>query len=155
MTDGFGLYTTACATITKPGVPRATADYYAGTYNAPRAVLAAEGVLANDAASAAGAALRVVNITVDVPSASGNLTQVNLATGAFVFTPVRGFRGNVTFQYGANAWGARKHGEKWGVHHLKHWTRRYWVSPFNPRVIIGQEPRSTLFLTSHPNTPCF
>lgn len=101
MTDGFGQYAPVCTTIVKPSIPVAAADYYVGRYNTPRAINASESILANDVASQPGATLRVTNITVGLPASAGNITLLDNTAGTFVFTPVRGFTGNASFQYGA------------------------------------------------------
>lgn len=108
MTDAdTGLNATAYVSIIipAPGSLPAADDYYEGVYNTPRSVVASEGILLNDGPSFTNATLSITRVVSNVSSADGEVTGLDLATGAFVFTPRRGFRGNTTFVYGACMWG--------------------------------------------------
>jgi hypothetical protein len=75
-------------------------DYFEGEYNTKRVIGLGESILLNDQPSGnAGATLSVTTITMHVPASDGTLTPVDLAAGTFEFMPVRGFRGNTTFEY--------------------------------------------------------
>ena len=78
-------------------------DYYQGAYNTPLTVKPPNTPLSNDGPSPNDPTrdLNITTILADVPAADGNLTRVDLTTGAFVFVPKRGFYGNTTFTYGA------------------------------------------------------
>ena len=103
--QGTGLTATAYVTIVVPPPSSLPAkdDFYTGPYNAPLVITLPNTPLANDGPSPGDPTrdLNMTTILVDIPTADGNLTQVNLATGEFVFVPQRGFYGNTTFTYGA------------------------------------------------------
>lgn len=97
-TDSAGTDQASVAITVRPTPlpPVAVDDAYSTDEDAPLAIVAAEGVLANDT-SPGGAELTAQLVT---GPAAGTLTLGD--DGAFVYTPPSGFSGNVTFLYAAD-----------------------------------------------------
>ena len=98
--DGVGDYILrVVGACTPPTVPTTNNDpSYTTPFNTPL-VVAAPGLLANDASNGGGA-LSAVSFSAVTPTGSGVLTPS--ATGAFTFTPVSTFTGPATFTYRAS-----------------------------------------------------
>jgi hypothetical protein len=75
-------------------------DLYIAAYNMPRVVGPSESILTNDGPGGPNCTISVKSAAVAIPPSEGTVTGLDFATGAFTFTPARGFWGNVTFTYG-------------------------------------------------------
>ncbi|MCL4249932.1 MAG: tandem-95 repeat protein [Anaerolineae bacterium] len=97
-TDGTNT-SSATVYINVANGPNAGNDTYSTVLNTPLTITSAAGLLANDQVNGAGSL--VAELVTGIPATQGVLVLDPTGNGAFTYTPLAGFSGDVTFTYQA------------------------------------------------------